>query len=57
VQRRQRQATAIAKARRGGRALGRGGRSPGPAGEVLQVLSSRTMLVEVHLLGGPGGDR
>jgi hypothetical protein len=57
VQRRQRQAPAIAKARRSGRALGRGGRSPAASGEVLQVLSSRTMLVDVHLLGGTGGDR
>lgn len=50
VHRRQRRSGAIAKARRG---AGRGGR----AGELVQVLGSRSFLVDVHLLGGGGGDR
>jgi len=58
VQRRQRQSLAIAGARRGGRALARGGRPPAASGEVLQILSSRSMLVDVHVLGRPPhGDR
>jgi hypothetical protein len=50
VNRRHRQSTAIAKPR-GRRSLQRGGR-PGAAGaELLQVVSSRKFLVDVHLLG------
>jgi hypothetical protein len=37
--------------RRLGRSAGRGGSSRG-AGELLQIVSSRSLLVDVHLLGG-----
>jgi hypothetical protein len=50
VHRRQRRSGAIAKARRG---TVRGGR----AAELVQVVGSRSFLVDVHLLGGPGGNR
>jgi hypothetical protein len=50
VHRRQRRSGAIAKARRG---TGRGGR----VGELVQVVGSRSFMVDVHLLGGPGGNR
>jgi hypothetical protein len=47
VHRRQRRSSAIAKARR------RSGR----AGELVQVVGSRSFMVDVHLLGGSGGNR
>jgi hypothetical protein len=53
--RRQRHLSALAKGRRAGRRLGRGGRdarSGGRAGELLQIVGSRSLLVDVHLLGG-----
>jgi hypothetical protein len=54
VQRRQRRASALSKGRRVGRALGRGSRekrpSPG-ASELIQIVGSRSLLVDVHLLG------
>jgi hypothetical protein len=56
VQRRQRQA-AITKGTRRGRFLRRGGRTPASGGELLQIVSSRTLLVDVHLLGPAAGDR
>jgi hypothetical protein len=53
--RRQRHISALARGRRAGRRLGRGGgdvRSGGRAGELLQIVGSRSLLVDVHLLGG-----
>jgi hypothetical protein len=49
-----RRRTALAKGRRTGR-LSRGGRdsrSANKAGELLQIVGSRSLLVDVHLLGG-----
>jgi hypothetical protein len=56
VQRRHRRSAALPK---GGRArgLGRGGRSAPTGGELLQIVSSRSLLVDVHLLGPADGDR
>jgi hypothetical protein len=51
------QRRALAQGSGAGRALGRGrgGRDRGP--EVLQVVSTRSLLVDVHVLGGPGDQR
>ena len=52
---RRRRRTALAKGRRAGRRLSRGGRdgrSANKAGELLQIVGSRSLLVDVHLLGG-----
>ena len=49
-----RRRTALAKGHRASR-LKRGkraGRSDGVAGELLQIVGSRSLLVDVHLLGG-----
>jgi hypothetical protein len=54
VHRRQRQSV-LAKGRRAGRELGRGGRRgrrSGTVGELVQIVGSRSLLVDVHLLGG-----
>jgi hypothetical protein len=40
--------------RRRGLVRGRGGRA---AGELVQIVGSRSLLVDVHLLGVPGRDR
>ena len=51
---RRRRRTALVKGRRAGR-LGRGrrdARSANKAGELLQIVGSRSLLVDVHLLGG-----
>jgi hypothetical protein len=56
VHRRQRHSPAIAKGRGGRRGLGRGARTASGAGELLQIVSSRSLLLDVHLLG-PAGDR
>jgi len=55
VQRRQRGAPALTRARRPARVLGRrGSQSAGSgAGEVVQIIASRSLLVDVHLLAGP----
>jgi hypothetical protein len=50
VHRRQQRAGALTKGKRG---AGRGGK----AGELVQIVGSRSFLVDVHLLGGPGGNR
>lgn len=50
VHRHQRRTGALAKA-------GRGARRSGRANELVQVVGSRSFLVDVHLLGGPGGNR
>src|SRR5438067_175718 len=55
VHRRQRQAATLAKGRRAGRRLGRGARrdrSARPVGDLVQIVGSRSLLVDVHLLGG-----
>jgi hypothetical protein len=56
VQRRQRRAAVLAKGRRT-RGLGRGGRAAQVGGELVQIVSSRSLLVDVHLLGPADGDR
>ena len=58
VQRRNRVGAALAKGRRR-RGLARAGASSSPAeraAEALQIVSSRSLLVDVHLLGLPRGD-
>jgi hypothetical protein len=55
VHRRQRHAAALSKGRRSGRELGRRGRA-GRAGELVQIVGSRSLLLDVHLLGGSGPD-
>ena len=53
--RRRRHLAALAQGRRGGRRLSRGGReasSGNRASELLQIVGSRSLLVDVHLLGG-----
>jgi hypothetical protein len=53
--RRQRQLSALAKGRHAGLRLGQGrrdARGGGKAGELLQIVASRSLLVDVHLLGG-----
>jgi hypothetical protein len=55
VHRHQRRSTALAKGRRFGSELGRGGRrarKSGRAGELVQIVGSRSLLLDVHLLGG-----
>jgi hypothetical protein len=52
--RRSRRSAALTKGRRAGRRLGRGGRagrSATGAGELIQIVGSRSLLVDVHLLG------
>ncbi len=53
VTRRHRNSSAPAKGRRAARSAGRsrGAR----AGELVQIVGSRSLLVDVHLLGGPRG--
>ncbi len=53
VQRRQRRAAALARPQRRSRTLGRGGAQTGAsgAGELLQIVASRSLLLDVHLLG------
>jgi hypothetical protein len=57
VHRRQRRGGALGKGRRAGRSLASSQRSGAKAGELLQIVGSRSLLVDVHLLGGRGGDR
>ncbi|HEX5852091.1 MAG TPA: hypothetical protein VFY36_03250 [Solirubrobacteraceae bacterium] len=57
VHRRQRQSSALSSGRRVGRELSRRGARRGRGGEdVVQILSSRSLLLDVHLLGRPGAD-
>jgi hypothetical protein len=58
VHRRQRRAGALARRRAPGLIRrGRGSRAgTGPA-ELLQIVGSRSLLLDVHLLGGSGADR
>jgi hypothetical protein len=50
VQRRQRRSAAVVKGGRRGRGVGRGGRTAAVGGELVQIVSSRSLLVDVHLL-------
>jgi hypothetical protein len=55
VTRKQRHAAALARGGRSRRSLARGGRkrkSAPTAGELVQIVGSRSLLVDVHLLGG-----
>jgi hypothetical protein len=51
VARRQRRSQALARGRQAGRRLARG-RRRGGAGELVQIVGSRSLLLDVHLLGG-----
>ncbi len=58
VHRRQRNSAALAQGGRVARALSRrGARKGSPGAELLQIVGSRTLLVDVHLLGTPDADR
>lgn len=57
VQRRQRHSAAVSKGRRRGRGVGRVGRTAAVGGELVQIVSSRSLLVDVHLLGPAGQER
>lgn len=53
VHRRQRRSSALGKGKRAGRSLGQGGsRGAARAVELVQIVGSRSLLVDVHLLGG-----
>jgi hypothetical protein len=55
VHRRQRRSAALTKGTRAGRRLGRaaaGRRAAPSAGELVQIVGSRSLLLDVHLLGG-----
>lgn len=58
VHRRQRRSSALAKGRRAGRGSSRtrspGARKAGRAVELVQIVGSRSLLVDVHLLGSSG---
>ncbi len=59
VQRRQRRSAQLSGGRRAGRGPARRGRAAGRggmAGELVQIVGSRSLLVDVHLLGGSGAD-
>jgi hypothetical protein len=51
VTRRQRRSQALAQGRQAGRRLARR-RSGSAAGELVQIVGSRSLLLDVHLLGG-----
>ncbi len=51
VTRRQRRSSALAKGSRAGRRLARG-RRRSTSGELVQIVGSRSLLLDVHLLGG-----
>jgi hypothetical protein len=56
---RRRQRAALARGRRFGAELGRGGRRArkgGKAAELVQIVGSRSLLLDVHLLGGSSAD-
>ncbi len=59
--RRRRHRRALVRAGSGRRIVagrrGRGGRGGRGAGELVQIVGSRSLLVDVHLLGVPGRDR
>jgi hypothetical protein len=54
VHRRQRRSGALGVGRRAGRRLAKRGARPGSrAGELVQIVGSRSLLLDVHLLGRP----
>jgi hypothetical protein len=58
VHRRQRRSLMGAKrGRRAGKLARAGARRAGRAGELVQIVGSRSLLVDVHLLGGTDSDR
>ncbi|MCW3029017.1 MAG: hypothetical protein JWN81_2228 [Solirubrobacterales bacterium] len=57
VQRRQRRSASILKGGRRGRGGGRVGRTAAAGGELVQIVSSRSLLVDLHLLGPAGQER
>jgi hypothetical protein len=58
VNRRHRRALALAAPRRSRKLALRGSRKgSGTAAELLQIVGSRSLLLDVHLLGGSAGDR
>ena len=54
VHRRHRRSHRLPAGRRGRRGLVRGERAAGVASELVQIVGSRSLLVDVHLLGGSG---
>jgi hypothetical protein len=56
VQRRQRRSAAVVRGGRRGRGVGRGSRTTAVGGELVQIVSSRSLLVDVHLLAPNGRD-
>jgi hypothetical protein len=54
VHRRHRRSARLAAGRRGRRGVARGDRATGMASELVQIVGSRSLLVDVHLLGGSG---
>jgi hypothetical protein len=57
AQRRHRRSTAVSRSARRGRAAGRGGRTSAVGGELVQIVTSRSLLLDVHLLGPAPGER
>ena len=58
VHRRQRRSGALSSTRRGARAsTRRSGRGGNKASDLVQIVGSRSFLVDVHLLGGSGENR
>ncbi len=55
VGRRQRGLSPLLVSRRGTRRSARRSRGGSKAGELVQIVGSRSLLVDVHLLGGRGG--
>jgi hypothetical protein len=55
--RRQRRSRALARGGSRRRLGGRRKHSTGPVGELVQIVGSRSLLVDVHLLGGTAGNR
>jgi protein involved in polysaccharide export with SLBB domain len=56
VLRRRRRPGTLAKRGRAGKRGAGARRAGGRAGELVQIVGSRSLLVDVHLLGGPGGN-
>jgi hypothetical protein len=55
VHRHQRRTASLTKGRRAAASVARpGGRGAGRTAELVQIVGSRSLLVDVHLLGGPG---
>jgi hypothetical protein len=54
VHRRRRREAALVKGRRARRRAAHGSRAAGKTAELVQIVSSRSLLVDVHLLGSPG---